>query len=202
MYCPFCLYMQFLFIKKIKKNKDFCFRYPVPVITPVISFCYTKKPTVQVAGLYVAFCLGVERDLKANGTSSRFLGDFLRCSLLGPMLFSWTLQAQFSLSLCTCCSLCLATTTLHLVVSSSSFRFQIKSKASIIAIPYIISYLALPSLSPFQAHWSPCCSSTLHVCSCLRAFQLLFLLPGTVFHPLPSLPVPSLSSGKAIECRG
>lgn len=32
--------------------------------------------------------------------------------------------------------------------------------------------------------------------------QLLFLLPGTLFHPLPSLPVPSIYSGKAIECRG
>ena len=101
-------------------------------------------------------------------------------------------SAQSSLSLGTCCSLCLATTTLHLVASSSSFRFQIKSKTSIITIPDITPSLALPSLSPFQPCWPPCCPSTLHVCSCLRAFAIAVPSPWNTL-PSASLPACSIS---------
>lgn len=101
-------------------------------------------------------------------------------------------SAQSSLSLGTCCSLCLATTTLHLTASSSSFSFQIKSQTSIITIPDIIPYLAVPSLSPFQPRWPPCCPSTLHVCSCLRAFATAVPSPWNTL-PSASLPACSIS---------
>lgn len=99
-------------------------------------------------------------------------------------------SAQSSLSLGTCCSLCLATTTLHLVASSSSFRFQIKPETSITTIPDITPHLALPSLFPFQPRWPPCCPSTPHVCSCLRAFAIAVPSP---WNTLPSTSLPACS---------